>query len=261
MSRIPIKTEAEIEALRRSAHLLAKTFHAVEPWIQAGTTTQELNDRAKQFILDNGGQPAFKGYQGYPGDICVSINEQVVHGIPGNRKIRKGDLVSLDIGVNLKGFFSDAAKTYAVGDVPKEQQNLMQATHEAVIRGIRQCRIGKQVSDISHAIQFCAESNGFSVVRSLVGHGIGKALHEDPQIPNYGPPHRGACLKTGMVFAVEAMVNMGTYEVQTLEDGWTVRTADGLPSAHYEHTIVITKGEPDILTVDIDNNGAWSIGG
>jgi methionyl aminopeptidase len=261
MNRIPIKTEAELEALRQSANLLVQSFRAVETLIRPGVTTQELNDFVRKVVLDGGGEPAFIGYQGYPADICVSINEEVVHGIPGKRKIKTGDLVSIDMGINLNGYFSDAAKTYAVGQVSDENMGLLETTRDAVKKGIGQCRVGKRVSDISHAIQICVESQGFSVVRNLVGHGIGRALHEEPQIPNYGPPHRGAPLKAGMVFAIEAMVNMGSYEVETLQDGWTVRTADGLLSAHFEHTIAITDGKPEILTLEIENNGGLIIGG
>jgi methionyl aminopeptidase len=261
MNRIPIKTEAELDGLRQSARLLVGTFLALEPHIRPGISTKELNELARETIRKGGGEPAFRGYQGYPADICVSINEQVVHGIPDARKIREGDLVSLDIGVKFDGFFSDAAKTYAIGTVSKESTGLMETTRDAVRRGIRQCRPGGHVSDISHAIQFCVESQGFSVVRSLVGHGIGKALHEEPQIPNYGPPHRGAVLKAGMVFAIEAMVNMGGYRVKTKEDGWTVETEDGLPSAHFEHTVAVTESRPEVLTADIEDNGGISIGG
>jgi len=258
---IPVKTEAEVEALRRSAQLLVRTFRAVEPLLLPGTTTLELNERARETIRSGGGEPAFKNYHGYPADICVSINEQVVHGIPGKHKIKKGDLVSLDIGVKFEGFFTDAAKTYAVGQVSADVKRLMSATRDAVHRGIGQCRPGKRVSDISHAIQICVESQGFSVVRSLVGHGIGRDLHETPQIPNYGPPHRGPAIKAGMVFAVEAMVNMGEHRVRTLSDGWTVETEDGFPSAHFEHTIVITDENPDVITLGIEDNGGTGIRG
>ncbi len=257
MSRIPLKTADDIEALRRSAQLLVKTFRALESLLQTGITTQELNECARHVIRTGGGEPAFNKYQGYPADICVSINEQVVHGIPGKRRIQEGDLVSLDIGVKLEGYFTDAAKSYTIGSVPENKRILVETTKESVYKGIRQCCTGKHVSDISHAIQFCVESKGFNVVRSLVGHGIGRALHEEPQIPNYGAPHRGPLLKKGMVFAIEAMVNMGSYEVQTLEDGWTVQTADGMPSAHFEHTVVITDGKPDILTMEIEDNKGW----
>ncbi len=259
MNRIPIKSDEELGGLRKSAVLLARTFRAVEPHIKKGTSTRELNDVAREVMIRGGGKPAFKGYQGYPADICVSINEQVVHGIPDSRQIREGDIVSLDMGVNMDGYFSDAAKTYAVGIIPRETADLMEATREAVHRGIRQCRPGGHVSDISHAIQVCVESRGFSVVRCLVGHGIGKALHEEPQIPNYGAPHRGAVLKAGMVFAIEAMVNRGSYHVKTREDGWTVETEDGLPSAHFEHTIAVTESRPEVLTVEIEDNGGTDI--
>ncbi len=255
MQRIPIKTNQEIDTLRESARLLVDVFQAVEALIRPGVKTQDLNDCAADVIRRGGGEPAFRGYNGYPADICVSIDDQVVHGIPGPRIMREGELVSVDIGVKRDGFYADATKTCAVGSVDEQKENLLRATREALACGIRQCRKGYRVSDISHAIQHYVESKGYSVVRSLVGHGIGRALHEEPQIPNYGPPHRGSLLEPGMVFAIEPMVNLGTHRVRTSEDGWTVHTEDGLPSAHFEHTVLITEGKPEILTAGIDNNG------
>ncbi|MDM7926653.1 MAG: type I methionyl aminopeptidase [bacterium] len=249
---IPIKTAGEIEALRRSAALLVRTFRAVERAIRPGTATGELDAIAEQTIRQGGGSPAFKGYNGYPATVCVSIDEQVVHGIPGSRVIREGEIVSLDIGVNLEGFFSDAAKSYAIGEVSPEKKRLIEATRAALTDGIRECRPANRLSDISHAIQRSAERAGFSVVRELVGHGIGRAMHEEPQVPNFGAAHRGPRLQAGMVFAIEPMINIGSEKVRILEDGWTVVTEDGAPSAHFEHTVLITQDRPEILTAGMD---------
>jgi methionyl aminopeptidase len=251
---IPIKNAGEIEALRRSAALLVKTFHAVEIAVRPGTATEELDEIAYRTITEGGGSPAFKGYNGYPATVCVSIDEQVVHGIPGPRIIREGEIVSLDIGVNLNGFFSDAAKSYAVGTVSPEKRRLVETTRAALAEGIRQCRTPNRLSDISHAIQCAAEEKGFSVVRELVGHGIGRAMHEEPQVPNFGAAHRGPRLQAGMVFAIEPMINTGSERVRILEDGWTVVSEDGAPSAHFEHTVLITGNRPEILTAGIDGN-------
>ncbi len=251
---IPIKTTGEIETIRRSAALLVRTFRAVEKAIGPGVTTEELDAIAYQTIRKGGGSPAFKGYNGYPATVCVSIDEQVVHGIPGSRVIREGEIVSLDIGVNLEGFFSDAAKSYPIGEVSPENRRLIETTREALAEGIRQCRPANRLSDISHAIQRAAEGAGFSVVRELVGHGIGRALHEEPQVPNFGAAHRGPRLQAGMVFAIEPMINIGSEKVRILEDGWTVVTEDGAPSAHFEHTVLITEDRPEILTAGIDGN-------
>jgi len=251
---IPIKTAGEIEALRRSAALLVRTFRAVEKAVRPGTTTAELDEIAYQTIHEGGGSPAFKGYNGYPATVCVSIDEQVVHGIPGSRAIREGEIVSIDIGVNLEGFFSDAAKSYAIGTVSPEKRRLIETTRAALTEGIRQCRPANRLSDISHAIQRAAEGAGFSVVRELVGHGIGRAMHEEPQVPNFGAAHRGPHLQAGMVFAIEPMINIGSEKVRILEDGWTVVSEDGAPSAHFEHTVLITEDRPEILTAGIDGN-------
>jgi len=212
-------------------------------------TTKELDQIAEKVILSKGAIPAFKGYRGFPASVCISINEEVVHGIPDLRRLKEGDLVSLDVGATLNGYFGDAAITLPVGNVDPEGQKLLETTEKALYIGIAKARIGNRLFDISHAIQDWVESQGFSVVRDFVGHGIGKNLHEEPQIPNFGSPHQGPRLEKGMVFALEPMVNEGTYEVKILSDGWTVVTADGKRSAHFEHTITIADGDPEILTV------------
>lgn len=249
---IYLRTEAEIQKLRESARLLVKTFREVEKHIQAGIQSIELDRIAEETIRNGGGRPAFKGYHGYPASICASINEAVVHGIPNRETLKNGDLVSIDIGVELNGYYSDAARSYGIGAVSREKKKLMDITKTSLYRGIKQCRVGNKLSDISHAIQTHVESNGANVVRALVGHGIGREMHEEPQIPNYGRPNRGPELKPGMVFAIEPMVNLGSYEVEVLDDGWTVETKDKLPSAHFEHTVVITSGEPEILTAGLE---------
>jgi methionyl aminopeptidase len=251
---IPIKTENQIEGMRHSARILVKAFQEIEKAVGPNIETRELERIADETIRKEGGRPAFKGYRGYPASICVSIDSEVVHGFPGKRKLENGQIVSIDIGVEAGGFFSDAAKTYPIGNVPQGVALLVQTTLEALGKGIDKCRAGNKLSDISHAIQNHAEGKGFSVVRDMVGHGIGRELHEEPQIANYGPPHRGPLLKPGMVFAVEPMINLGSWEVKVLRDGWTVQAVDGLPSAHFEHTIVITEGEPEVLTKGIDRS-------
>jgi methionyl aminopeptidase len=258
---ILIRTEDEIQALRRSAALLIRTFRAVETMLKPGVTTGQLDAIAYETIIAGKGVPAFKGYNGYPSTVCVSIDEQVVHGIPGPVKMREGSLVSVDIGVNLEGLFSDAAKTYAIGDVSPEKRRLMETTYQALHRGIRNCRKDAHLTDISHAIQQYVESRGYSVVRELVGHGIGRAMHEEPQIPNFGPAHRGPRLKEGMALAIEPMVNLGREGIKILNDGWTVVSADGSPSAHFEHTVLVTGEGPEILTQGIDDNLTGSFNG
>lgn len=256
--KIPVKSSEEIEQLRKSAQLLVKAFQAVDETIQEGVTTKKIDQIVEKVIKKGGGSPAFKNYNGYPASICASIDCEVVHGIPGNRKIEAGQIVSIDIGVNLNGFFSDATKSYTIGDIDEEKQKLIETTKTSLYRGIKKCRAGNRLSDISHAIQSYVESKGFSVVRDLVGHGIGKALHEPPQIPNYGPPHQGPKLESGMVFAIEPMVNVGNADIQIMQDGWTVKTKDRKPSAHFEHTVLITDGVPEILTQGIEESN-WEI--
>lgn len=239
--------------MRECGRILARTFLLIEDHIKPGITTAQIDRLAAQFILSQGGRPAFKGILGpkrvpYPANICISIDEEVVHGIPGNRTLREGQIVSIDIGVEKGGYFGDAAFTYAVGKVDSEKSRLLEATRKALGAGIARVRAGGYLGDISHAVESVVTETGFSVVRDLVGHGIGSRLHEEPQIPNFGPAGRGPRLFSGMTLAIEPMVNMGDWPVKTLGDSWTVITADGLPSAHFEHTVVVTEGEPEVLT-------------
>ena len=249
---IPIKTEEEISKLRKSAQLLVKTFREIEAILAPDIPTSMLDEVTEEVIRSGGGKPAFKGYRGFSASICTSIESEVVHGIPGTRRLREGEIISVDIGVELDGYFSDAAKTYGVGEISQDRILLMDTTRTALHRGIRKCREGNRLSDISHSIQTYVESKGYSIVRALVGHGIGRSLHEEPQIPNFGSPHNGPKLHSGMVFAIEPMVNMGSSEVKFLKDGWTVETSDGSPSAHFEHTVLVTDGKPEILTIGIE---------
>jgi methionyl aminopeptidase len=245
---INIKTEPELEKMRESAAILRGTFAQLEKIIRPGVETKRLDEAAEEYILSHGGVPAFKGYHGYPATICASINEQVVHGIPSDRTLEEGDIVGIDMGVVLDGFYSDATRTYPVGEVSEEAGRLIKVTSEALDHGIEKVRAGNHLSDISHAVQEHAERSGYSVVRALVGHGIGRKMHEEPQIPNFGPPGKGPVLKSGMVLAIEPMVNLGTWEVITLEDKWTFVTADRQLSCHFEDTVAVTGGDPEILT-------------
>ncbi|MBO8152520.1 MAG: type I methionyl aminopeptidase [Candidatus Marinimicrobia bacterium] len=247
---IYIKTKEEIEKIRDSCRIAYRTVMMLGKYIKPGIKTSELNSIAEDFILKNGARPAFKGYKGYPATICTSINEEVVHGIPGDRKLKEGDIISVDIGTYRNGYYGDVAFTFPVGEVDDEKKRLMDVTRESLYKGIEKAAPGNRLSDISHAIQSYVEANGFSVVRSLVGHGIGRNLHESPEVPNYGAPGMGPELKPGMCLAIEPMVNAGMYEVYTLDDGWTVVTLDGRPSAHFEHTVAITENGPVILTAD-----------
>lgn len=242
------KSGQELAYMREAGRVVAGALAEVARAVRPGVTTAELDRIAEEYILSQGARPAFKGLYGFPATICASVNEQVVHGIPGLKKLANGDIISIDIGAEINGYFGDSAQTFAVGDVAPEVQRLMDVTREALARGIEQARAGNRLSDISHAVQSYVEENGFSVVRDYVGHGIGKRMHEEPQVPNFGRPGRGPRLKPGMTLAIEPMVNMGTYQVHTLTDNWTVVTGDGKPSAHFEHTIAITDDEPVILT-------------
>lgn len=248
---INIRNEREIELLREAGQIVVQALQLAETLIKPGLKTEELDDVIAEFIRSKGGRPAFKGFFGYPKNICVSIDEQVVHGIPGERTLQEGQIVSVDIGVEKAGYYGDAAKTFPVGTISAEKARLIQVTRESLYKGIEKAVEGNRLSDIGHAIQKHVEKAGFSVVRDLVGHGIGQSLHEAPQIPNYGDPHRGPRLKEGMVFALEPMVNAGHFEVRTLDDEWTVVAADGLPSAHFEHDVVITRKGAIILTEGI----------
>jgi methionyl aminopeptidase len=248
---IHIRSQREIELIRKSCEIVIEVFELVEQLIEPGIETRMIDREVEKFIISKGARPAFKGYNGFPASACISVEDEVVHGIPGRRALKEGEIVSVDIGVELEGFFGDSAKTFAVGKISSEKKRLMRVTLQALNQGVRQAKVGNRVSDISHTIQTIVESANFSVVRDLVGHGIGRKLHEEPQIPNYGSPNSGPRLRPGMVLAIEPMVNMGNYEVKTEPDNWTVVTSDGLPSAHFEHTVVVTNGEPEILTKSV----------
>lgn len=248
---INIRNAREIELLRKSAQIVVEALHLMQNRSQAGVKTGDLDKEIADFIYSKGGRPAFKGFHGYPANSCISVDEQVVHGIPGDRILKEGEIVSIDIGVELNGYFGDAAKTFKVGTVDAEKERLMTITKQSLEMAVQAAVAGNRLSDIGHAVQLHVEAAGFSVVRDLVGHGLGTQMHESPQIPNYGPPGKGPRLKPGMVFAIEPMVNMGGYEVYTEPDGWTVVTKDHLPSAHFEHDIVITNGKPEILTAGL----------
>lgn len=244
-----IKSDRELELMRAAGEIVAETFEKLKEVIKPGITTKELDRIAHRFIRDNKGIPAFLGYSGYPASICTSVNEEVVHGIPGRRMLKDGDIVGIDIGAIYEGYYGDAARTFEVGNVSEKAKRLIEITKNSFFRGITMAVEGKRLQDISHAIQTYVESNGYSVVRDLVGHGIGKNMHEEPQVPNFGEAGKGPRLKSGLTIAIEPMVNEGKYHVKTLSDGWTVVTVDGSLSAHYENTIAITAGEPEILTM------------
>ena len=245
---IVCKSPAEIERMRVANALVADVLAELGSMVAPGVTTGELDAEAERLVRERGAEPAFKGYRGYPATLCASVNEQVVHGIPSARKLENGDIVSLDMGVKLDGFFGDSAITVPVGQVSEEVLKLLQVTQEALEKGIEQVRLGGRISDIGHAIQHHVEAHGFSVVREFVGHGIGASLHEEPQIANYGEPGRGPRLAEGMVLAIEPMVNMGRPAVKVLADGWTAVTRDGSLSAHFEHTVAVTTDGPLVLT-------------
>ncbi len=245
---IPLKSEEDLEMLRKSGKILAGVLKKLEGYVLPGITTEQINILAEKFLAKENAKPAFKGYRGFPASICTSINAEIVHGIPGPVKIKEGDIISLDFGVNYKGYFSDAAVTVAVGKIDAGKKKLIEVTKEALSMGIKQARVDNHLSDISASIQGHVEKNGFSVVRQFVGHGIGKELHEEPEIPNFGKPHEGCVLRKGMVLAIEPMVNMGTWEAEILDNGWTAVTKDRLPSAHFEHTVAITDDGAEILT-------------
>ncbi|MCP4520630.1 MAG: type I methionyl aminopeptidase [Cytophagales bacterium] len=245
---IVYKTPEEIELIRESGVILGKAHAEVAKLIEPGITTLELDKVAEEYIRDNGGTPSFKGYQGFPGTLCVSPNEQVVHGIPNNVVLKEGDVLSVDCGVFYKGFHSDSAYTYEVGEVAPEVRALLQATKESLYKGIESAKEGMRLGDIGAAIQNYTEDLGYSVVRELVGHGVGKNLHEEPQVPNYGKRGRGKRLEEGMVLAIEPMINLGKRFIVHGNDGWTITTQDSAFSAHFEHTVAVAKGKADILT-------------
>ena len=246
---IPIKNGHEIEKMRQACKITAAARALAGEMVRPGVTTLEIDKAVRQFIVSRGATPSFLHYCGYPASACISVNNVVIHGIPDHRKLCEGDIVSVDVGACWQGFHGDCAATFACGEISPFAQKLIAVTKQSFFEGIRFARQGNRVSDIGHAVQAYVESNGFSVVRSFVGHGVGSNLHEEPEIPNYGAPGRGARLVKGMTIAVEPMVNAGDYEVRVLRDKWTTVTADGSLSAHYENTVLITDGEPEILTV------------
>jgi methionyl aminopeptidase len=242
------KSPAEIEKMRRAGLILAAAMDDVESRIAVGVSTAELVGAVERFIRARGGVPTFKGYRGFPGSICASPNAMIVHGIPGSYRLQEGDNISVDMGVTLDGWVADAARTFAVGEIGDEQRNLLSATEESLYAGVAECRAGNRMGDMSHAIQSVAEAAGLSVVRSLVGHGIGREMHEDPQVPNYGKPGRGPLLEEGMVLAVEPMMTSGRAAVRVAGDGWAIFSQDGSPAAHFEFTVAITADGPRVLT-------------
>ncbi len=245
---IILKSPHEIEEMKKSGRIVSEVLTEMKEMIRPGIKTIELDRRAEDLTRKRGAKPAFKGYRGYPASLCTSLNSEVVHGIPSNRVAEEGDILSIDFGVLYKGYYADAAITVAVGCVSQTAQRLLEVTEGSLYQAIDRAMVGGRLGDISAAVQTFCETQGFSIVRDYVGHGIGKSLHEDPQIPNFGLSGRGIALKAGMVLAIEPMVNEGTYDVKVLSDGWTVVTADGKLSAHFEHTVAITDGAPIILT-------------
>lgn len=246
---IQCKSADEIDTMRHAGKIVALTHERLKPFIQPGVTTKELDDIAEKFIRSMGAFPSFKGYNGFRGSICTSINEELVHGIPSSRKLEDGDIISIDIGAEYHSYHGDSAWTYPVGSIAEETGKLLRVTETALYKGLEQAKPGVRLTNISHAIQRFAESEGFSIVREYAGHGVGQRLHEDPAVPHYGPPGKGPVLKPGMVLAIEPMINIGSRYVKTLADDWTVVTQDGKMCAHFEHTIAITENGYQILTI------------
>ena len=246
---IALRTGREVDLIRASCRIVGMAHRALYGLIRPGASTAELDRVAEEVLRSYGAKPAFKGYHGYPATTCISVNEQVVHGIPGGRRLKAGDIVSVDIGAKLKGYYGDQAITVAVGETPPKVRKLMQVTRESLFKGIEAARAGGRLADICGAVQLWVESHGFSVVRQFVGHGIGRKLHEEPAIPNYLPVEHNPRLRRGMILAIEPMVNLGKPDVVVASDGWTASATDGLPSAHFEHVIAIADGEPDVLTM------------
>ncbi len=242
------KSETEIEIIRRNNLLVSRTLAEVGKLIKPGVTTLELDKRAEEFIRDNGAVPGFLGYGGYPNTLCTSVNDQVVHGIPSDYVLKDGDIVSVDCGTYMEGYYGDTAYTFPVGEVSDEVKMLMRTTKESLFKGIEKAKEGNRVGDIGNAVQVHAEDAGYSVVREMVGHGLGKSMHEAPEVPNYGKRGRGVLLKKGLVICIEPMINMGTKQIKQDNDGWTIRTIDGKPSAHYELAVVVDKGKAEILS-------------
>ena len=246
---IYIRSTREIDKIAKACQIVKETLEMVEEWIKPGITTLELDNKAEEFIRSQGAEPGFKGLYGYPATLCVSIDDDVVHGLPTNRELKEGEIFSVDVGSLIEGYYGDHAKSFPVGNVDKKRQGLMDVTRHCLYDAIEQAVPGNRIGDISYAVQTKAESHGYGVVRGLVGHGIGTKLHEDPQIPNFGSPGQGPRIEAGMCFAIEPMINFGTESIYTKSDNWTVCTEDGKPSAHFEHTITVTKNGPRILTI------------
>ncbi len=245
---IYLKSKEEVELLRENNILVSKTLGEIAKHMREGVTTLELDRIAEEFIRDHGAVPAFLGYNGFPNTLCISVNEQVVHGIPSDYVLRNGDVVSVDCGTLMKGFYGDSAYTFAIGEVPEKVSELLRVTEEALYKGVEQARAGNRIGDISDAVQNHAETHGFSVVREMVGHGLGRKMHEAPEVPNYGRKGSGTLLKEGMVICIEPMINMGKRAIVMEKDGWTIRTADRQPSAHFEFAVAVTKDGADVLT-------------
>ena len=246
---ITIKSDREIELMREAGYMVSKTHKYLKPFIKEGITTKELDRLAEEYIRSMGGVPTCKGFEGFPATLCTSINDEVVHGIPSNRKLKKGDIITIDMVIGYKGYQGDAAWTYKVGDISKEKEYLMEHTEKALYEGIKMVKPGAHIGDISHAIGEFVEKNGYSVLREFQGHGIGRSMHEDPGIPNYGKAGKGPRIEPGMTLAIEPMVIMGKPDILELDDGWTIISEDGTQTAHYENTILITEKEPEILTL------------
>lgn len=246
---ITIKTDADLQLMDAAGRVVEETLRLLKTLARPGVTTAELDHEAERFIRSRGATPSFLHYHGYPKSICTSVNEQVVHGIPGPYRLKDGDILSVDVGACLDGFQGDAARTYLIGNVPEEVRSLVRVTRESFFAGLRYARAGNRIGDISAAIQTHAEAHGYGVVREMIGHGIGREMHEEPNVPNYGRAGHGPRLEKGMTIAIEPMINLGTARIRQLADGWTTITADGKPSAHYENTVAITDGEPRLLTL------------
>lgn len=246
---ITIKTEADLQRMDAAGSVVEETLRLLKTLARPGVTTEELDREAERFIRSRGATPSFLHYHGYPKSICTSVNEQVVHGIPGPYRLKDGDILSVDVGACLDGFQGDAARTFLIGNVPEEVRSLVRVTRESFFAGLRYARAGNRIGDISAAIQAHAEAHGYGVVREMIGHGIGREMHEEPNVPNYGRAGHGPRLEKGMTIAIEPMINLGTARIRQLADGWTTITADGKPSAHYENTVAITDGEPRLLTL------------
>ena len=246
---ITLKSTREIDAMRRAGKITAAARALAGDMVKPGVTTREIDTAVRRFIRSQGAEPSFLGYNGYPASVCVSVNDEVIHGIPGERALEEGDVVSIDVGAYIDGFHGDCAATYACGTISDEARRLIDVTRQSFFEGVKFAREGCRVSDIGHAVQEYVEANGFSVVREYVGHGVGRQMHEAPEVPNFGAPGHGAKLLRGMTLAVEPMVNMGAAAIRQMPDGWTVKTADGKYAAHYENTLLITAGDPELLTV------------